>query len=286
MVIAAVSIGGCKADEPQTTEQKLDAIFKAPDGWSEADRQAIALFAEGKFDESFAIHQQWVDKHPEFAEAHYSLADSHFVRSVQLQGDGPEAEVKRKEHLQAAAAHFRRYRTLAKDEDPEVRRLATATLARILSPEGLNELREAEEVARDWVGEHPENMTAYGTLAQILRAAGKADQVPEVLRDAKSAVRADDRDDYAELVIAHLEASAALPREQVESLLEEVRMIYEAELQTDARSWKAVSLKADALRLRANRLETNPARKRALLAEAEELADTSNKLALEAVKTP
>jgi tetratricopeptide (TPR) repeat protein len=279
VMVMAVLLTGCGGGgDTGSLVPAAENPMAAPEGWGDAERQAIALFADGRFDEAFAIHGQWVEKHPDFAEAHYSLADSHYVRSTQLRDGTSEELTERRHHLEQAAAHFRRYRELARTHDPLTRAQATGTLALVLSADGLNQLPEAEQVAREWTQEDPERAGAYEVLAQIQRDLGHPDAALETLRAAGRALRDDARPQYAALLAEHIDETRALTGEAVEPLLEEVHRIADARLQAEPKDVTALDAKILALRLQAERVETNPARRDALLAEAKRFDDELSRI--------
>src|SRR5687768_810730 len=82
-----------------------------PPGWSAANSKALDLLLEGKDLEVVSLYEQWVARHPNFAEAymrlgaaHESVARAAFARRV------PDASTTRKKHLDAAVLNMRRAR--------------------------------------------------------------------------------------------------------------------------------------------------------------------------------
>lgn len=270
-VLLIASAAGCgdEAKPQETASQILDRALEAPAGFHESDLKAVGLFSDGKIDEAFAIHQQWVDKHPTFAEAHHSLAEAHRLRGNQLRGEKDDSY---RQHLEKALTHYRRYHELATGDDPKIRARALANLTEILSAEGLNRLAEAESTARQWVKEAPDNLSAHDGLAGIQREAGRADEGLATLRAAgKAAATADERGLYATYLLGYLESAPNLDRDATRMALDELDALVDASRQADPRDPYAVEKKKRALILRAERLEQQPARQRALRSEADDL---------------
>lgn len=274
-VLVMASAAGCGdgAKPPETASQILDRALEAPAGFHDSDLKAVGLFSDGKFDEAFAIHQQWVDKHPTFAEAHHSLAEAHRLRGNQLRR---EDAAKHREHLEKAVTHYRRYHELATDHEPNIRARALGNLTEILSAEGLNRLDEAESAARQWVKEAPGNLSAHDGLAGIQREAGRAEEGLATLRAAgKIAATADERSLYATYLLGYLESAPTLDRDATRMALDELEAIADASRQANPQDEYAVDKKRRALIMRADRLEPDPARQKALRAEAARLSPSS-----------
>lgn len=274
LVLLASVVGCGDRKSPETASQILDRVLEAPPGFHDSDLEAVDLFTDGRFDEAFAIHQQWVDKHPNFAQAHYSLAEAHRLRGGQLRR---EQRDEYRAHLDKALTHFRRYRELAVD-DPKGRATALAHMTEVLSAEGLNRLDEAAAVARRWVQEAPADVSAYHALAEVQRQQGREQEGLATLRGArKAATSADERGLYATYLVQYLEDAPQLPADDTRLALDELDGINDALREADAKDSSAVQRRKRLLILRAERLEKDPARQQALRAEAAEL----NRLFLE-----
>jgi tetratricopeptide (TPR) repeat protein len=269
LLIAQAAGCGGGANRPETASEILDRVLEAPAGFHDSDQQAVRLFSDGRFDEAFAIHEQWVEKHPNFAEAHYSLAEAHRLRGGQLRQEDP---AKQREHLEKAIAHLRRYHELAINDDPNIRAKALAHMTEILSAEGLNRLGEAEATARQWVEDTPGNLSAHDALARIQRDAGRVDEGLATLRaGSELAVTEDERGLYTAYLLQYLEAAPSLHRDATGTAVDELEAIVDASRQANPRDAYAVDRKRRTLLLRAERLEQDPARQKALRSEAERL---------------
>lgn len=269
LIIAAAPGCGGAADRTETASQILDRVLEAPPGFHDSNQQAVALFSDGRFGEAFAIHEQWVEKYPTFAEGHYSLAEAHRLRAGQLRNEDP---AKQRAHLEKAVAHHRRYHELAINDDPTHRATALAHITEILSAEGLNRPEEAETTARQWLKETPGNLSAHDALARIQRDAGRVGEGLATLRAASElAATADERSLYATYLLQYLEAAPSLPPDATRGALDELETLVDASRQADPMDAYAADRKRRTLLLRAERVEQDPARQKVLRSEAARL---------------
>jgi len=266
-----VCAASCSRDtgKPTTVGEALAVELEYPEGWSETDAEAIRLFREGKKVESTAVYQKVVDAHPNFAEAHYSLATNHELMANELKDDPAQADV-RKRHLETAAVHYKRFRDLK--TDPLDRASATSLLVTIYGPEGLNRIDEARSFARRYTEEKPTSARGYGMLATMLRLEGAHDRATEALLQATQMVSVDERDlVLAEHVVQHVEESPDLPRATAERFLNEALASAERQMAGESTRGLGLVLKGKVLHARASRLEQDPAQKKQLAAEADRL---------------
>jgi hypothetical protein len=261
----------CSRDssKPQTVGEALATVLKYPEGWSATDAEALRLFQQGKKVESTALYQTVVDAHPDFAEARYSLAANHEFMAEDLKGDPGRAEA-RNRHLETAAIHYKRFRELK--SDPLDRAIATSLLVSIYGPQGLNQIDEARAFAQHYIEEKPASAHGYGMLAAMLRVQGATDRATEVLLQAFDKVTADERDLYlAEHLVTHVKESPNLTRATAERFISEALAGAERQIPIESTHGLGLINKANALEVRAARLEQDPAKRKALAAEARRL---------------
>lgn len=101
------------------TATSRTAVQSAPPGWTEAAGTMSSLLRDGKCPEAIAIGEQWVARHPAFADAHLRLGGA--LESVARGFCGsraPETRANRAKQFETAAVHLRRGFELGGGESP------------------------------------------------------------------------------------------------------------------------------------------------------------------------
>ena len=122
-------------------------------------------------------------------------------------------------------------------------------------------------------------MDGYGVLAAILREAGRHGEGAALLREGLTQAPADQRSDFAKLMIEHVSQSPALPDDEARSLLEPAVAIVDGQLRATPEDAPLILRKAEALKQQA-RIEKDGDRKKALAEESERMNARGLKLLL------
>ena len=262
---------GCRREsaEPETIQDLIAREFASPEGWTELNHETIRLFSEGRKAESTAMLESFVELHPDFADGHFALAANHEFMAVDLK-DQPEQVAERTRHLEAAVAHYERFRELK--SDPDDRAQASNLLVNLYGPDGLNRMDEAVAVAREYTMERPKDPGGFAKLARSLRQQGSYDAGTQVLLEAVRRFPPGERDtQLSDELIAYVQETPQLSRETAERLLAEALSDAERQMAVPATRGLGLMLKSRAVQASAQRIEQNPDRQRELEAESERL---------------
>jgi hypothetical protein len=156
----------------------------SPPGWSAAIGKALDLTIAGKHLEVVSLYEQWVARHPTFAEAHLMLGAAHeSVARAAIASRLPDASITRRKHLEAAVLHMRRGRAL---EGPRAPFLSLRALIDIHGVLGLNQPAEYERLVREGVARYPAEPLAHAYLLEFL--AGKGESIDAAARAARAGI--------------------------------------------------------------------------------------------------
>jgi tetratricopeptide (TPR) repeat protein len=270
-LIVILSGAGCQPEssQPETVSDMMAREFAWPEGWAELDREALRLFTEGRRGESTAMLQTFVDRHPDFADGHFSLGANHEAMARDLKDD-PARASDRTTHLEAAIAHYKRFRELK--SDPGDRAQGTQLLVQLYGPEGLNQMNHAVAFARQYVQELPSSAFVQVLLAEMLRKQGSHEEATDVMLQVLQRFPSEKRDvDLSQEFLDHVEESPQLPRSTAERLVSEALASAERQIAVPSTRGGGLLAKSLALRTAARRLEQDPKRQQELTAESERL---------------
>lgn len=249
----------------------LSAFAQTPKGWDDAYRQVAELMLAGKGPEAIALLERVVTQAPDFIPARYELGSAHAHWAVELALQDPPAADERRRHLELAATHFRR----VAERDSEYRPLAALRLMSLYGDEDdLNQPQEAIPFARLYVELSPSSASGHVQLARMLELTGDTEAGTAALLAARGPVRDDDeRALLATSIIAHLGLAPAVPADDVRTLLDYAQPVVDAAIAREPENRRILLTKAAALMLRAERVETDPKVRKALLEESDRLFD-------------
>ncbi len=251
------------------------------DGYAQEERQALALASEGKLEEAALIFDRWIGRHPTFREPHYQLAFALLSSAQDTAGQGLTPA--RRDRLQRAAAHFKRFVELS--PDAESRAQGLDNLVETYLPASLNQPGEAEPYARALVASAPTWPQSYRQLAAVLRALGHTDAATKTLIDARASIQPDGRSNYVAHLKTHVTDSPSLPGDAAKQVIDVALAVNQDDLAATGMNYGNLTHKADLPELLAKRVEGNVARQKALLAESERLHADAAKLAAQLFKT-
>jgi hypothetical protein len=248
-----------------------------PAGWAEAEKGLARVYIEGKTAEVVRISEQFVRDHPDFPDAHRELAGALETMARDMRRAGTTSPLVA-QNFERAAAHYERYHALA---GADQRASASRALMFLHDEEGLNDPGKAESFARRWKEEQPDQLQPHVYHADRLRKLGRHDEASAVMRSAREVeratltgdeqMRASLRAAWAADVLKHLQESPNLPAADTREFVDELMKVSDEVLKASPTNFSALQARAAALSIRAERLESDPARKKALLAEAGEL---------------
>src|SRR5688500_14562818 len=268
---AAIILAPCGAAPETQTKPQVAASAEAE--WDKVSVAAARLSLDNKGREAVAMVRAFLARHPNLADAHFLQAS--FLE--QLAGFDAKRTPAQQRDLEAAAVHYGRAAELM--EDPRARFAMVWKLAQIHGPDQLNRPAEAERLIRRLVEEHPTQAQAHMVYAQHLRERGDIAGAAAALR--KGRALAPDMPIPGLLLLLqyfleHVQSSRELPREVARQVLEEAVAVTDAVIAAegrDQRDYRLATLGTSmALELMAERVEQDPRRRIALLADSQRYA--------------
>jgi tetratricopeptide (TPR) repeat protein len=242
-------------------------------------------------EQAAALMEVYVAANPRNADGQFTLAMAYEGIAFNIKLTGDPASPARIAQLEKAADRYRSYLALVRDvNDGSYRAAGLKSLARIYGREALNRPADAERAARQLLDEDRNSSESYLVLAKVLREVDRHGEATELLRKARFSLPASEQRPLAAGMWLHALASPKLPRAEIQALVDDLSAIAEGWLANDPGNPTGPIAKRMAVELCANRLEQDPVRKRALLAEADlwrkvsdartapELADVMEKL--------
>jgi hypothetical protein len=173
----------------------------APPGWAEIRSKALDLTIAGKDDEVLALYEQWVSRHPDFADGHFRLGAAHeSVGRGLIASRAADARARYVRHLEAADAHMRRGLEMAGADASFSMLRGLIDLHNVI---GLDRPAEFERLVREGVRRYPADPLAHGYLLAVL--ATKGEPIEAAARAARAAIPAgpDARVTLAGALVAH-----------------------------------------------------------------------------------
>ena len=238
-----------------------------PAGWREVIERDSALGLEGRHKERIAILEGWVKRHPRFPDAHARLGGAYeSVGRDLLPRAATPAPPEAVKYLELAATHFRRALDLGGDVNRDITIRALADL--LDGPVSLRRPQERAAFVQEVTVRFPSEPRAHVERLRWQIENGKLDDAVAAFAAARAAIppTADARVALVEGIwrdIAGLAAGAASSR-----LADQASLIIDEALKTEPDHRYGLMQKEEILRAQAA-LATDPARAKALLAEAD-----------------
>jgi tetratricopeptide (TPR) repeat protein len=207
--------------------------------------------------------------------AEYQRASQHYLDGLTI--EDPAQQAAKKRHFEEAE----RLLVRIAERRGEYRPIALGKLLMVYDTDALNRPVDRAAVARQYLAIEPRSMIGHVSLASALRAAGKDAEAWAALDAACGAVTPDDAPALARAILLQLTDTFPLivpgappaPSPPVPAslgrLLDYADQALDRELAADASDRGAILAKTAALTLRGQRLERDPARRKALAAEAD-----------------
>ncbi len=186
-LIAVLAIVTIQAPSARTTA-KAAGQQAAPPGWTEAAGNMRSLLGDGKCLEAIAIGEQWVAKHPSYAEAHLALGGAYDNVARGFCDKDASAKLtgaNRTKQFELAAVHLRRGFELGGGDSPWI---AIRTLIDVYGLLGLNRPDEEEKIAREAVVRFPAEPLAHAELITSLLRRGAEPEAAKAVAAARAAL--------------------------------------------------------------------------------------------------
>lgn len=248
------------------------------DLWSDAQRQALTQTPDGKDREDPAVYERFTAAHPDFAPARLALGRYYQRLAEQITDRSPSAEATRKRHLENAATHYRRAADVASTDADGA--LALAGLIDVLDAGHLKRVDEAETVARSAIARYPDQPLLVAGLLRLVLPTPDVAANDEVRLRARQAVpaRPDARYVLGAFLWEVVNRTPDMPRDAARRILADASAALDDAIKLKPEYVEALMYKSLVVRLQATRVEQDAARRKALLAEADRLAERAKAL--------
>jgi hypothetical protein len=247
----------------------LMLAVQAPPQWEQTYRKSAELVSDEKYSEAIALLESAVKAAPAFDAAHYELGHAHEMAAARLQVEKTPRTDAIRQHLEAAAAEYRQVVAL----NGQYRTLAVALLMRVYDDTGLNDPRALAGFAREYIKASPESAMGHAKLAEAQLAVGDEAGSIATLLAARTAVQNDGQQPLAVFVVEHLTKTSGASRGDTKQLLDFADTVLDRSLAREPDDRMLLMAKAASLTLRADRVEQNPERQRAVRAEGGRVFD-------------
>ena len=249
------------------------------DLWLDAQRSA-ATTSGGRTREDVTVYERFLAAHKDYVPAMLAIARHYQNAADEITDRSTKSVTTRTRYLETAAAQYRRAVEVATEPVDAV--MALVGLIRVLDASNLNRTADAAAVARAAVRKHPDNAGVVFGMLQTMLPTPESALDPATFRAVRELVPPTPEAHYALAVhLGGLERRAgkgALPRESSRKLLTDAVSAIDAVLKARPNDYEALMYKASVLRDQAERVEQDPARKKALAAEAGRLTALAAKI--------
>jgi len=253
----------------------LVSLTQTPAGWENTSTKGAELILQGKASEAVTLFEKVVRTSPDFADGHLRLADAHVAVAESIKDRGASQAAARRQHLETAATHYKRAIELGSVREV----IAKKSLVDLYRKDGLNQLDEAEKYARQLLGVRPQSVVWHHLLAEVLIDERRYDEAATVLHKAVPQV---DEKDRALLAMTMIDAMIKTPEitgASARTLAEDSLAIVDRALKAPSPDRQLYAVRSGALKMLADRVEQNPAKKKALLADSDLAFDKFRELA-------
>jgi tetratricopeptide (TPR) repeat protein len=156
-----------------------------PAGWPAAAKTLSSLLMDQKCPEAIALAEQWVAKHPSFAEAHLRLGSGYENVARGFCGGPRETRANRMKQFETAATHFRRAFELGGGETPWI---TIRVLVDLYDLGALDRPDEQEKIAREAVVRYPAEPLSHVELITSLLKRGAEPEAAKAAAAARAAL--------------------------------------------------------------------------------------------------
>ena len=259
--------------------QQKPVVKTVDDLWFDAQGTAITTTG-GTKREDVTVYERFLAAHKDYVPAMFAIARYNQNAADEITDRSAKSVATRTRHLDTAAAHYRRAAEVAPEPIDAV--MALVGLIRVLDAPNLNRMADAAPVARAAVKKYPDNAGVVSGMLQTMLPTPEAALDPATFRTVHELVPSTPGAQYA--LAAHLfnlerhVGKGALPRESSRKLMAEAVSAIDAALRIRPDDYEALMYKAMILEAQAERIEQDPARKKAIAAEAARLIALAGKI--------
>jgi tetratricopeptide (TPR) repeat protein len=239
--------------------------LQTPAGWDAAFQRAQRLILDNKTADAIVVLEGVLKASPGFDPARYEIAEAHRMLALELALKGPSQDATKRREFELAAAAYRRVAV----GTSEYKQLAVGRLLMVYGEDELNRPAEVVTFARQYVRISPGSAIGHAALAHALVATGREPAATAALLAARTAVRADDTQLLATVIVDYVLKAKTSSTTDLKALVDWADATLDRLLRDAPNDRKLLLTKAASALFRADHLETNPARKRALKAEAD-----------------
>jgi len=245
----------------------LVALIQIPAGWIATNDKAMTLILQGKPAEAVALYERVLKASPNFGDGHVALAEAHSAIAARMSAASQAAA--RRQHFETAAAHYERGIQLGAERSI----VAMKDLVDVYRKDGLNRLPDAEKYARQLVSARPASVVWHNMLAEVLIEEARFADAVDVLHRAVAVVDPADRVTLGATMINTLINNPQIAGAQARPLVEDSLAIFDRALKDKPNDRDLHKFRSGALLMMAERVETNPAKQKALKAESDRAFD-------------
>ena len=243
----------------------LFVSLQTPAGWDAAYQRVQRLVLDHKTADAIVVLEGVLKSSPGFDPARYELANTHRLLALEAALKGPAGEAAGRREFERAAAHYR----VVAGGTSQYKALAIGKLLIVYGPDELNRPAQVISFARQYVQLSPESAMGHVSLANALTATGQEAAATAALLAARTAVRTDDAPLLATMIVDYVLKTKTSSTGDLKALVDWADGILDRLLGKSPADRQLLLTKAASASFRADRLETDPARKRALKAEAD-----------------
>jgi len=151
---------------------------------AKAFQDANALYSKGDYAGALPYYESSIKFNPDLGYPYFFLGHSHEQLFKPAKKDDP----KNIEHLEQAAKNYReavdRLKGAKDEKEMQVRRYAYEYLIAVYGPEKLNDFEKAEPIARELIALDPGDPTTYRILGKLYEDQGRFDEAEKAFLDS------------------------------------------------------------------------------------------------------
>lgn len=239
--------------------------LQTPAGWDATYQRVQQLILDHKTADAIVVLEGVLKSSPGFDPARYELANVHRMLSLEAALKGPSQEATSRRELELAAAGYRR----VAEGTSQYKQLAIGQLLMLYGADELDRPAEVIPLARQYVKISPGSAIGHVALANALTATGQEPAATAALLAARTAVDPDDAQLLATVIVDYVYKAKMSSTADLKALVDWADGTLDRLLRDAPSDRQLLLTKAASASFRADRLETDPARKLALKAEAD-----------------
>jgi tetratricopeptide (TPR) repeat protein len=187
-----------------------------PRDWEATEDRAYALQAENRTAEAIALLERTVKAAPDFAQAHFVLAEMLVMAAGLPVSDGTARTVEQRRLLERAVPHYTRAQAL---EPHRLADIVPLSLFRVYDEGGLDSPPDVERVVRVLVARNPASVAWRDSLAEALARQSRWREAVDTLLEASRVVPADERMSFGMVMADFARTRPSMPLVEARRLL-------------------------------------------------------------------